>query len=105
MKQVIATLQFNELTENVRAHVVKDQCDRLKKYIRITAIKKEIYEMFKQINPRVEFFVKDGQKLFRVLDDDGRIGRTYGENIASYAKYNPDLMNGMLNLIINKDGN
>lgn len=103
LRKHIASIHFNQLDERIKQKVAVDQCDKLARYIRVHAVRKQIYQMLEQINPVVEFGTSNGKKVFRVIDTaDGKIATAYGENIARFAKVSPELMNVMVNQILNK---
>lgn len=108
-ERIIKILPFRELPEKLKEKVVNTFRSWLNEVYRIMLFKKQIAEMFDQLNVPVEFYVRISadktEKLFRIDDGDERLAKFLADQFAIVARYDPDVGHKILmNMIKRNEG-
>jgi hypothetical protein len=105
-ERVIKTIAFRDLPDQLKEKVVRTFRSWMNDVYKILAFKKDIAQMFDQLNCAIEFYVNaEGQKLFRVDDSDERMAKFLSDQFIIASKYDDKIMDKIItNMIKRNDG-
>ena len=103
---ILHQIHFNELPDQVKEKVVVTFRGWLFDVYKIIVMKRQIGQMFNELNTIIEFYKDDqGRKLFRVDDSGEQMGRFLGDQFARASKWDPNIMDKILiNMMKRNDG-
>jgi hypothetical protein len=111
-ERIVKIVPYRELNEKVREKVVSTFRSWLNEVYKILVFKKQIHEMFDQLNTLVEFYVeqehgtKTERKLFRIDDTDERIAKFLAEQFHIASVNDPGIKDKiLLSMVKRNEGN
>lgn len=106
-ERIVKTVPFNDLAEPVQEKVCITFRGWLMEVYKIFVTKKQIGEMFYELNTLIEFFVltENGEtkKLFRVDDSDERLARFLAHQFAIISAYDQGVKDKILMSMIKRN--